>query len=248
MSQTLKFLVGKEKDGELSDNKSCFFTKNNVLFLINCGEGIVTALKRSGIMKNIKEVYIIVTHSSKQHLYDLKKFITVLKNNKITPKVVDSISLDKDLLKKMKIAKEDIELVEPLRDNCNWVNFLVTPHKDKSFSCPVELKFDGKKILYAGDCGTIPFSIENYDEYYFDFADKTNEYALDIEKIKKLVKKNKIKRNQLWLVHLNNMHALQIAEKVGMNVAEEKQKIQEIHKKQIAVKKQEQENKKESEK
>lgn len=230
MSQTLKFLVGREREGQVNNNKSCYFVKSGVMVIINCGKGVVDALKRTGAMKGVKEVYQIITHSSREHLYDLKKFFTVLKANGIKPKLIESVSLDKDLIKKLKLNEDDdYQLLQPLRDNCNWVNFLVTPHTDKSYSCPIELNVDGKKIFYGGDCGIIPFAIENYDEYYFDFAEKSDEFHLDVHKVKKLVQKNKIRKNQMWLVHLTNMRALQIAQKVGMNVAEEeKAKINKI--------------------
>lgn len=233
MSQTLKFLVGREREGAVNNNKSCYIIKNGVMIIINCGKGVVDALKRTGVMKGVKEVYQIVTHSSKEHLYDLKKFFMVLKANGITPKLVNSVSLDNALIKKMGLVDgDDYQTLEPLKDNCNWVNFLVTPHKDKSMSCPIELNIDGKKIFYGGDCGVIPFSIEGYDEYYFDFAEKSDEFHMDITKIKKLSQKYKIRKSQMWLVHLTNMAALQMAERIGMNVAEEEQaKINNIAKK-----------------
>ena len=39
--------------------------------------------------------------------------------------------------------------------------------------------------------------------------------AEDITKIKKLSQKYKIRKSQMWLVHLTNMAALQMAEKIG---------------------------------
>lgn len=195
------------------------------MVIINCGKGVVDAMRRTKVLNGVKDIYVIITDSTKEHLFDLKKFFTVLKANKIKPKIIESISLNKKLIKKMGLKDgDDFQLLEPLKSSCKWVNFLAVPHKDKSLSCPVELHLDNKKIFYAGDCGAIPFSIENYDEYYFDFADLTDEYHMDYEKIKKLAKKNNLRKNNIWLVHLNNLRALQIAEKTGMQVAEEERK------------------------
>ena len=233
MSQTLKFLVGREHEGQVNNNKSCYFVKNGTMILVNCGKGVVDAMKRTKALVGVKDVFIVITLSNKEHLYDLKKFIEVLKRAGIKPKIIESISLDKSLIKKMKINEDDdYQLLEPLQNNVKWINFLAVPHTNKKLSCPVELYLDDKKIFYGGDCGIIPFSIENYDEYYFDFGDMKEEYYLDVEDIKKLVKKNKIKKQQLWLVHLQNMQALQNAQKIGMRIAqEEERKLTQIAKK-----------------
>ena len=224
MAQTLKFLVGREYNGQVNSNKSCYYTRKGVMFLINCGKGVVDAMRRKHTLDGIKDVYLVITNSSKEHLSDLKKLLFVLKNKGIKTKIIESISVNKKLLKRMGVKEhEDFEFLEPLANNIKWINFLATPHSNYDFSCPVELYLDDKKIFYGGDCSTIPFSIENYDEYYFDFSDLKNEYYLSPEKIEKIIKKNKIKKSQLWLVHLQNLRALQIAQRIGMQVAEEEQ-------------------------
>ena len=234
MSQTLKFLVGREYKGEIGNSKSCYYKKGSTFFLINCGKGAVDAMKRTKALKGVKEVYIVITCSNKEHLQDLKKFIYVLKAGGVTPKIIESISLNKKLLKKMGVNEgDDYQTLEPLSSNLKWINFLATPHKNKNFSCPVELYLDGKKIFYGGDCGIIPFAIKGYDEYYFDFSDKKSEYHLDPLKTRNLVQKNQIKQNQLWLVHLQTVNALKIAQQIGMQVAEEEKiKLDNLEKKQ----------------
>lgn len=195
------------------------------MVIINCGKGVVDAMRRTKVLNGVKDVYVIITDSTKEHLYDLKKFFAVLNINKITPKLVESISLNKKLIKKMGLKDgDDYQLLEPLKNNCKWVNFLAVPHNNKSISCPVELYLDDKKIFYGGDSGSIPFAIKNYDEYYFDFADLKDEYHMDYEKIKKLAKKNNLRKSNIWLVHLTNLRAMQIAEKIGMQIAEEERK------------------------
>lgn len=235
MAQTLKFLAGREYKGGLPSNKSCYYKKASTMFLINCGKGTVDALKRTKALSGVKEMFIVITCSNKQHLADLKKLLFILNAGGVKPKIIESISLNKKLLKRMGVVDgEDCQFLEPLSNNIKWLNFLATPHKDKNFSCPVELYLDGKKIFYGGDSGIIPFAIKGYDEYYFDFSDKQSEYFLDPIKTRNLVQKNSIKQNQLWLVHLESVNALRMAQKIGMQVAEEeKTKLQKIEKKQI---------------
>lgn len=233
MSQTLKFLMGREHKGQVNSNNSCYFKKDGTMFLINCGKGVLDAMKRTKALKGVKDVYVAITNSDKAHLADLKKFFVLLKTAKIMPKLIDSISLNKKLIKKMGIIDgEDCQVLEPLSNNVKWINFLATPHKGKDFSCPIELYLDGKKIFYGGDAGIIPFRISGYDEYYFDFADKKSEYAMSPQKLKSLVKKNNIKQSQLWLVHLENVAALKTAQKIGVRVAvEEQEKLAKVEKK-----------------
>ncbi|MDD2227402.1 MAG: hypothetical protein PHH71_02325, partial [Clostridia bacterium] len=176
------------------------------------------------LFKNVKVVYQVLTHDSKDHIYDLKNFFEYVKSKTgNTPKLIDSISYKKETIKKLGLIEgRDFEYVEPLKNNFNWINFLAVPHGDKSLSCPIELYLNDKKIFYAGDCANIPFYIENYNEYYFDFsADQENEFFFDIEGIKRIVKKNKIKRNNLWLVHFISRKALQIAMNAELQVAKE---------------------------
>ena len=79
-------------------------------------------------------------------------------------------------------------------------------------------------IFYAGDCKDIPFNIQGYDEYYFDFAEKESEYFLGPDGIKRLVKKNKIRKNKLWLVHFMSARSLELAQKAGIQIAREELK------------------------
>lgn len=233
MSQTLKFLISESAGNKSVNNKSCYFKKDGTMILINCGKGVATALKKSRILKGVKEVFQVLTHDSLDHLHDIKPVFDLIKaETGSLPKLIDSISFKKDKLKKIGVDEgRDYVSVEPLKSNFNWINFLAVPHSDKSLSCPIELYLDNKKIFYAGDCGNIPFSIENYDEYYVDFADKESEFFMYPEKIKKLAKKNKIRKDKLWVVHLMNARALEIAQMAGMQVAsEEKRKFKTLAK------------------
>ena len=86
-------------------------------------------------------------------------------------------------------------------------------------------------------CCAMPTAIlsnhTGYDEYYFDFSDKQSEYHLDPAKARRLVQKNGIKQSQLWLVHIQSVQALKLAQQIGMQVAEEEQtKLAKIEKKQ----------------
>lgn len=233
MSQTLKFLISESAGNKSVNNKSCYFKKDGVMILINCGKGVAAALKKSRVLKDVKEVFQVLTHNSIDHLHDIKPVFDMIKTETgALPKLIESISFKKEKLKRMGVDEgKDFIAVEPLKNNFKWINFLAVPHSDKSLSCPIELYLDNKKIFYAGDCGNIPFSIENYDEYYIDFADKESEFFMYPEKIKKLAKKNKIRKDKLWVVHLMNVRALEIAQMAGMQVAtEEKRKFKKLAK------------------
>ena len=224
MSQTLKFLESKVNGKKMINDKSCYYKKDGIMIMINCGNGVASAVKTSGVLKNVKQVYQILTHDSIDHTHDLKEFFAYAKGETgNTPILIESISFNKKTLLKKRGIKEDVdcEVLEPLKAGFNWINFLAVPHSDKSMSCPVELFLNNKKIFYAGDCNNIPFSIQNYSEYYFDFADKESEYFLGPDGIKRIVKKNKIRKNKLWLVHFVNENALRMAQKAGLQVAKE---------------------------
>ncbi|MDD4686146.1 MAG: hypothetical protein PHI76_02540 [Clostridia bacterium] len=231
MSQTLKFLVSNVKGDKATNDKSCYFKKDGVLIFINCGRGVLDAVKKSILLKDVKEVYQILTHDSNDHIFDIKDFFEYVKTETgKKPILIDSISYKRNKLAKAGLKEDrDYESVNPLKNNFNWINFLAFPHSDKSLSCPIELVLNDKKIFYAGDCNNIPFSIEGYDEYYFDFADKESEYFMNIEGIKKVVKKNKIRKDKLWVVHLISLKAFEMAQRAGMQIAtEEKLKFRKV--------------------
>ena len=245
MNQTLKFLGRGSAFNKNEINNSAYFKKGNVLVLIDCGKGVYEAIKNSGIMKGVKNVYQIITHTHKDHIEDLPSFFDYCNDElKIKPNLLNTLSINGNKIEKLGLKEgRDFKYVEPLSKNFKWVNFLVVPHSKTLDTCALEINFDNKKIFYSSDCNNIPFQIEGYDEYYLDCSESGNELHMDIDKIKEIIKKNKIKKQQVFLMHIESQRTLEIARQEGLNVVQtvaslEKNKISSIKKqmKQASIK------------
>ncbi len=237
MSQTLKFLGRGSAFNKNEINNSAYFKKGNVLVLIDCGNGVCEAIKKSNVMKGVKNVYQIITHTHKDHIEDLPKFFDYCNDElKIKPNLLNTISINGNKIEKLGLKEgRDFKYIEPLSKNFKWVNFLLVPHSKTLDTCALEINFDNKKIFYSSDCSNIPFQIEGYDEYYLDCSESGNELHMDLDKVKEIIKKNKIKKQQVFLMHIESQRMLDIAKQEGLNVvqtilAPEKSKITTVKK------------------
>lgn len=237
MSQTLKFLGRGSAFNKAEVNNSAYFKKGDVLVLIDCGNGVLDAIKRAGIMKGVKKVYTIITHFHNDHVAELPAFFDYCNDElKIKPFLLNTISLSGGKIEKLGLKEgRDFKYVEPLSKNFKWVNVLLVPHAKNMETCALEINFNNKKIFYSSDCSNIPFEISNYDEYYLDCSESGNKLHMDINKIKQIIKKNKIKKQQIFLMHMESQRMLDIAREEGLKVVEtvvepEKNKIQNIKK------------------
>lgn len=237
MSQTLKFLGRGSAYNKSEVNNCAYFKKGSVLVVIDCGNGVLNAIKRSGIMKGVKKVYQIVTHFHDDHVADLPAFFDYCNDElKIKPNLLNTISLEGSKVEKLGLKEgRDFNFVEPLSKNFKWVNVLLVPHAKNMDTIALEINFNNKKIFYSSDCSNIPFDIPNYDEYYLDCSESGNKLHMDINKVKEIIKKNKIKKQQVFLMHIESQRTLEIAREEGLKVVEpvvspERNKIQNIKK------------------
>lgn len=237
MSQTLKFLGRGSAFNKSEVNNCAYFKKGSVLVIIDCGNGVLDAIKKSGIMKGVKKVYQIITHCHNDHVADLPAFFDYCNDElKIKPNLLNTISLQGGKVEKLGLKEgRDFKFVEPLSKNFKWVNVLLVPHAKDMDTCALEINFDNKKIFYSSDCSNIPFDIPNYDEYYLDCSESGNKIHMDIKKVKEIIKKNKIKKQQVFLMHIESQRMLDIAKEEGLKVVEtvvspERNKVQNIKK------------------
>lgn len=92
MSQTLKFLGRGSAFNKSEVNNCAYFKKGSVLVVIDCGNGVLNAIKRSGIMKGVKKVYQIVTHFHDDHVADLPAFFDYCNDElKIKPNLLNLV-------------------------------------------------------------------------------------------------------------------------------------------------------------
>lgn len=222
MKQTLKFVGRGSAFNKTEPNNCAFYKKDGILFIIDCGEGALEGLVKAKAFDKVKHVYQIITHMHNDHVAELgKTFAYCNQVLGIKPNLINSLSIDLKKLAKHGIKEDkDFKRVEPIVNNYKWVNFLLVPHAKNMDSCALELYLDGKKIFYSGDCSNIPFAIDGYDEYYLDCSESKNPLHMDIARIKQIIEKNKIKKQRVFLMHIESARTLALASQNELNVVE----------------------------
>ena len=223
-NQTLKFF-GNQADYNKSDiNNSCYFKKDGVLVIIDCGKGVCKAIKENGIAKDVKQVYQIITHYNQKHTKDMVQLFDYFNDElKIKPNLLNTISINPEEIAKLGLKEgRDFNFVEPLSKSFKWLNVLLVPNTKNTNACGLEINIDDKKIFLSADCKDIPFDITGYDEYYLDCSEIENKNFMDLDKIKELIKKNKIKKQNLFLMHIESQNMINKAKLEGFKVVDTK--------------------------
>lgn len=71
----LKFLGRGSGYNVREGNTSAYIIKNNILLLIDCGEGVFKRIIESNLTENVKEIHILITHMHGDHVGSLSSFV-----------------------------------------------------------------------------------------------------------------------------------------------------------------------------
>ena len=154
---------------------SCYFKKDDNLVVIDPSEGATLKLDKAGAFKNIKDAYIVITHTHFDHIGGIGILIWYLKFVlKITPKVIYKTN-------KYKKTLETLFKVTEVKDA--HYEFM----KDSDFKLG-DLRLELQKTTHTDtlDCFGVMFS-DNDGKYYY--SGDTN----DIAYIKKLNEDSSVK-------------------------------------------------------
>lgn len=64
------------------DNTSAFIIKDKKMILIDCGESIARKIIKNNILDDIKELYILISHTHSDHIGSLGTLLFYSKYNK----------------------------------------------------------------------------------------------------------------------------------------------------------------------
>ena len=161
----LKFIgTGSAFNTELG-NTASYIKQDKTLLLIDAGATVFARAKEIGILDEVENVYIIITHMHTDHVGSLGNFIeylTIIKG--VTPNIIlvnDDLAekQENDLrtyLEKLGITEDDYEftygdMMEDVLTDLVKIEFVGVQHSKKLDSHAVELYFKDKTIYYTGD-------------------------------------------------------------------------------------------------
>ncbi|MGP7817673.1 MBL fold metallo-hydrolase [Niallia sp. 01092] len=218
-------------------NNAAFIKKGNSLFLIDCGSSTFERFQRSGLLKGVEQVYILLTHTHPDHvgsLGDLIFFGYYVMGNLAEPSVTvlapNKLKIQ-HLLKGMGV-EENIYTFIPFEKNgrirCNDFHLqyeAVSVTHVKELSCfGYIIHFENKTIYYSGDANSIPPEILDrlhdgeFDFFYQDTckADYKGNVHLSLRKLNELVTQEF--RDKVYCMHLDEGFKKAEANKLGFHV------------------------------
>ena len=200
------------------NNTSAYAISNNSFWLFDCGGTVFSKLfvldKKNGLLKNCDKINVIITHLHSDHVGSLGTFILycyMVLNKKVY--VHSACKNIRDMILYFGCDESCFEIVT------NEVTFIKTEHSDLLDCYGVNLKIDGKNIVYTGDSNTLePFLkyIDNNTELYLECSSKASEVHLYIEDIiDKLIELSN-KNVDIYLMHIDDY------EKIGLIIKDTK--------------------------
>lgn len=209
--------IGGAFNGELGNN-SAFIKKGKSLFIIDCGGTIFSRLEKSGILSDIENIYIAITHTHLDHIGSLGDLI--LYCHHILKGKVSIFFPDKNLIEKFleivgverklyKLYDDISEVIEDKYLGSLKIDFKETLHVKKINSFGIFIEYDGRRVYYSGDSKELKKEIvhmlqnNEIEAIYQDTFSKDFEgnAHLSFKELKEIVPREL--RNKVFSMHLD---------------------------------------------
>lgn len=219
-------------------NNAAFFVENNELFLIDCGESVFETLQTSGILDNVSNIYLLITHTHSDHVGSLGTLGTYsyfVKNkpmNIITGRETRKRQISDDLVEIVRIFGMTSDMVnfvdEKEFDNryesFQKIRYVPTRHVKVLDSFGIEFYTQNGIVYYSGDTNEIaPIQVllqsgKQIDKIYVDCT--TEDYPDNIHLHLNVLEENvpPSLRNMFYCMHINNDDCIRQAKSLGFQV------------------------------
>lgn len=218
-------------------NTSAYFIENNKIFLIDCGESIFERLSLNGILEDIEEINLMITHTHSDHIgsigslamysfYNLHKPLNIIipteaKYLEKIENILTGFDCDKEMYNY--VSEKDYDNKYKTFEN---IRFLETRHRGKLICYSIIFNTDKGIIYYSGDTNEVDTikkiieSKEQIDKIYIDTTtdDYPNNVHLNINILNKEIPKDLKKHT--YCMHINNDKCIERAQELGFNVVE----------------------------
>lgn len=246
--QLLKFLGRGSAFNVEEGNTSAYFIKDNIFFLIDCGETIFYELKSNNKLQNlikehnIKDVHIYITHLHTDHTGSLSSliyycyYVLGIKVNVHYPDIsklgdnpfMMTLLYNSPLITLLKLQGNIIDtqyefLLEPYE--CISSDIVLHVKEFRSYSYTIDLE-DDKKIYYSGDCKEIASSVLEdinngvYHQVYLESSLNKNEVHINIDYLNEKISKDKAIRDRIYIMHIDSLELIDKTREYGFKVVE----------------------------
>lgn len=240
MNQALKFLGRGSAFNVEEGNTSAYFIKDNIFFLIDCGETVFhefTAndkLKKLIAENQINDIQVYITHLHSDHVGSLSSLIyycyfVLDMKIKIHYPDIDRFyfGYNSPLIKLLTLQGNIIDthyefLLEP--HECIYSKKVAHANEFKSYSYTIT-DLEDKKIYYSGDCKEIEselIEINNgsYNQVYLESCLNENAVHMCIDYLDEVINKDKTIRDRIYIMHIDSLDLIEKVKEYGFKVVE----------------------------
>jgi len=216
-------------------NTSAYFIENEKLFLIDCGESVFAALKENQVLANIKEIYVLISHTHSDHCGSLGslgfycQYVLHTRLNIVVPhddSYVQSLETLMSIFGNTKEAYQFIyeESLDHVFESFDSVRYDLTKHDD-GLTC--------FSFVFETNCGAVFFSADTritdnivhfikthqqIDQMYMEVTDLhiPGDIHLNIEALEAVIPLEM--RTKLWMMHLRGDECIARAKAAGFQI------------------------------
>ena len=236
----LKFLGRGAAFNPKEGNNSAYFIEDKNLFLIDCGETVYKELIIKNILKDIENIYVIITHTHSDHIGSigtLASHVYYKMNNKIKVVIpakpdknkylnyIESILEATNCLNKYELISEE-ELDNKFKSFAS-IRYYETVHSNNLTCYCLVISTDNGYIYYSGDSketSTVEKLIreeKKIDKMYFDVTlnDSEDSHHLNVNVLTKVIPNNL--QDKVYCMHIDSDSLIERIEELGYKLVEE---------------------------
>jgi len=224
--EKLKFLGTGSAFNLSLDNNSAYYIYKDTFILLDCGDRVARKIINYNLLKDIKNVIVLITHLHADHISSLETLIDYiyLLRKDINCKIVYNYKKGLEEILKLQACFE-YEIVESKDVTLFDVNVktLDATHIDHSYSYLVTTK--DFKFYYSGDTNSLNLEAlemlknNQIDLMYHEVSYPNISVHTSLDELDQKIDKSL--RNRVYLMHFSDFKLIEMAKNLGFQISEE---------------------------